>query len=212
MGHEENPVAPTLVTTGTEDADLRLDRVEQFTRSGTIPTPVQTALDGRYAPLDSARVWLDFEQFQGVSGTFTKTQKSSGFVWYRYGSVPDAATTVAIATTMLPPHWATFDVYEWTINPTSGSGDVTVVRKVYPWGNGDTPDLGDSNTILNDTETFTVGTEDDLRRVKITDTPIANSPGEFFQMYWRRNGSAGGDTIAAAYGFIAYEFVPATFG
>lgn len=91
MPSAQGPVAPVPPTTLTGDADERLDTVEQFTRQGTLPAKVQTALDGRYAPLGSLPEFRVVDQYYATdmpiltnpSSThpFQKFRGAAFYVW-----------------------------------------------------------------------------------------------------------------------------------
>lgn len=169
----------------------------------------QTALDGRYAPLANSRQFVSYRSFTEQTGSPTVGQVDDGTQYYNYLSLVNGSTRVAIADFIqVPYHWATFTVHELTINPTAGSGNVALDRRISPfYGPGDIPPITGLTTLSNTVKA--AGTAHQSDGPTQVGSAITNVPGEFFSLYIRRNTAS--DTLAAAYGFLGFELRAASF-
>jgi hypothetical protein len=175
---------------------------------GAMSTIADAGLES-FAP-GTASLFVPARAFQTQTGSpaFAANTNAGSPHW----SMPDSSTTVVTALVPIPAGWATFDWFMWSMNLSAATGDVVLNRRMWPAGNGVAVDMssGTGATTPDGTgATFTAGAN--LTLVRSSAVSGVARPALGFAMFsMRRNGADAADTLAGAFGFVAYELVRAS--
>lgn len=201
----EAPAATDLIAF----TDVSASRSEKMTVTELAES---TAFTSQFVPLAASKLLVPWQAFYNQSGTVVTADVNDGTYQYRYWSLVNGSTRVVVADNIsVPDHWATFTVHEITVNPTAGTGNVALDRRISSnfYGDGDLIKVPTGAEAVSLSTTVKAAGTQHAIEIDQVGSAVTNVPGERFTLVMRRN--TGSDTLAATYGFLGYELRAASF-
>lgn len=190
-------VAPPQKTATTEYERIkavedRLDTAEAFTVDGTLPTPVQSTLDGRYV-LAAGDIWIPANHLEAVNGSPTYAVLSAAV---GYWTMPTTGNPgVGGAAVLIPVGWATADISVVWMNLSASSGNAVLRGDYGQWGIGDT-----LSVTVGSNRTEAALTTANQTKKSTLESGVSVTPGEFLSVATLRISS--GETLANTLGIV----------
>jgi hypothetical protein len=163
---------------------------------------------GRYKPLASDRLWIpagalvviEGSPSYGILGSPSFTSQKQDCVLLDASSVE-----VVAATTLVPPGWATFDLYYWWSNAGAGSGDVRWRIASMSFADAATTESGD----IDNSYTVTAPAQYVAKR-STGATGVSVTAGNIRRVTVMRLANDAADTLGNDAGLIGLELVRAS--